>query len=702
MTRTTMLDPGRRLVVSLDGTTDLSRADIGDKAWNINRMRALGLPVPPAVVATTAYCRSYHAAGGRLPDPLWQGIVDQMRFLEAQTGRSFGSPLKPLLVAVRSGAARSMPGMLDTVLDVGINSAIEAALAAETQDPAFPADTHRRFSEAYRHIVLGMTDAEVPSDPWQQLRGAVEAVLASWNSPRAKTYRRHRGIPDGGGTAVIVQAMVFGNLDDRSGTGVLFTRNPMTGEGPSFGEWVARGQGEDVVSGRADPQPLVALRERLPEVHTQLMDMAVRLERDRGDIQDIEFTVESGRLWLLQSRTARRSPRAALRAAVAMVDEGILEPGTALDRVTAEHARALLGPVLDRARLAGAAPVATGHPVCEGVATGVVVLDPDEAERRAGAGEDVVLARSSTGPDDLPGFIAARAVLTEHGGATSHAAVVGRELSRVCVVGCGEGTVTSLAGRQVTVDGGSGEVWLGEMPLLSVEEEIDPDLARLIDWTGARAPLAVRCHAPAGSIDELAVLRLVGLKGRVAPEMAAHSLGVDRDRLDVVFLELVERGLCTHSGSGLRLTPDGHRRLSTLLAEERMNSDQAVARRLYREFCGFNGELKQIITAWQLRDHASPNDHTDTAYDQAVLDRLRDLHEIVKPLLDRLGDLAPRLRRYAPRFGEARARLAEGDHTFVASISKDSFHTLWFELHEDLLSITGGSRECEVAAGRAL
>ncbi len=697
-----MLDPGRRLVVSLDGTTDLSRADIGDKAWNINRMRALGLPVPPAVVATTAYCRSYHAAGGRLPDPLWRGIVDQMWFLEAETGRSFGSPLKPLLVAVRSGAARSMPGMLDTVLDVGINSAIEAALAAETQDPTFPADTHHRFSEAYRHIVLGMTDAEVPSDPWQQLRGAVEAVLASWNSPRAQAYRRHRGIPDGGGTAVIVQAMVFGNLDDRSGTGVLFTRNPMTGEGPSFGEWIARGQGEDVVSGRADPQPLVALRERLPEVHTQLMDMAVRLERDRGDIQDIEFTVESGRLWLLQSRTARRSPRAALRAAVAMVDEGILEPGTALERVTAEHARALLGPVLDRSCLAGAAPVATGHPVCEGVATGVVVLDPDEAERRAGAGEDVVLARSSTSPDDLPGFIAARAVLTEHGGATSHAAVVSRELSRVCVVGCGEGAVTSLAGRQVTVDGGSGEVWLGEMPLLSVEEEIDPDLVRLIDWARSRAPLAVRCHAPAVSIDELAVLRLVGLKGRVAPEMAAHSLGADRDRLDVVFLELVERGLCTHSGSGLRLTPDGHRRLSTLLAEERMNSNQAVAGRLYREFCGFNSELKQIITDWQLRDHATPTDHTDAAYDQAVLDRLRHLHEAVKPLLDRLGDLAPRLRRYAPRFGEARARLAEGDHTFIASISKDSFHTLWFELHEDLLSITGGSRECEVAAGRAL
>ncbi|MBP2328577.1 pyruvate,orthophosphate dikinase [Kibdelosporangium banguiense] len=697
-----MPDPGRRLVVPLDGTIDLSHADIGDKAWNINRMRALGLPVPPAVVATTAYCRSYHAAGGRLPDPLWQRIVDQMWVLEAETGRSFGSPSKPLLVAVRSGAARSMPGMLDTVLDVGINSAIESALAAETQDPAYPADTHRRFIEAYRHIVLGMTDAEVPSDPWQQLRGAVEAVLASWNSPRARAYRRHRGIPDDGGTAVIVQAMVFGNLDDRSGTGVLFTRNPMTGEGPSFGEWIVRGQGEDVVSGRADPQPLAALRELLPEVHAQLMDMAVRLERDCGDIQDIEFTVESGRLWLLQSRTARRSPRAALRAAVSMVDKGILEPGTALERVTAEHARALLGCVLDRSRLAGAVPVATGHPVCEGVATGVVVLDPGEAERRAGAGEDVVLARSSTSPDDLPGFIAARAVLTEHGGSTSHAAVVSRELGRVCVVGCGEGTVTSLAGQQVTVDGAGGVVWLGEMPLLSIEDEIDPDLARLIDWAQARVPLAVRRHAPAGSIDELTVLRLVGLKRRIAPEMAAHSLGADRDRLDAVCLELVEHGLCTHSGSGLRLTPDGRRRLSILLAEERMNSDQAVAGRLYREFCGFNGELKQIITDWQLRDNATPNDHADAAYDQAVLHRLRDLHERVKPLLDRLGDLAPRLRRYAPRFGEARARLAEGDHTFIANISKDSFHTLWFELHEDLLSITGDSRESEVAAGRAL
>ncbi|OLT23143.1 pyruvate, phosphate dikinase [Pseudonocardia sp. CNS-139] len=461
---------GPELVVVLDGGTELSREELGGKAWSINRMRALGLPVPPAIVATTVNCRTFREAGGRIPDDLWQAITARMSALEQGTGRRFGSPDRPLLVSVRSGAARSMPGMMDTVLDLGINAEIEAGLAAETGDPAYAADTRRRFVEAYRDVVLGTTGGDVPAAPWDQLRGAVEAVFASWDSPRARAYRRSRGVSDDGGTAVTIQAMVFGNLGDRSGTGVVFSRDPRTGENRPFGEWLPGGQGEDVVSGRLDPQPLESLREQLPAVYAELTAVASRIERDAGDIQDIEFTVEGGRLWLLQSRTAKRSPRAAVRAAVAMVDEGILDPGSALRRVTAEQARALLAPSLDRSRLTGVDPVATGHPVCEGVATGTVVVDPDEAERRAEAGEDVVLARATTSPDDMHGLVAARAVITEHGGSTSHAAVVSRELGRVCVVGCGSGTVTALAGNRVTVDGASGEIWPGAAALIRVSK----------------------------------------------------------------------------------------------------------------------------------------------------------------------------------------------------------------------------------------
>ncbi|GAA4088215.1 pyruvate, phosphate dikinase [Nocardioides kongjuensis] len=461
-------------VVRLDGSCDLDRAAIGGKAWSVNAMRALGLPVPPAVALTTGCCAAFYAADGTVPDDVWEQVRRGVAFLEEETGRSFGSTERPLLVSVRSGAPVSMPGMMDTVLNLGLTDATAAALVAESGDEAHVADTRERFVRQYQETVA---EGPVPDDAWAQLRAAVAAVFGSWQSARAQTYRRTQGIADDLGTAVTVQAMVFGNLDDHSGTGVLFSRDPSTGEPAPFGEWLARGQGEDVVSGRVTPQPLAMLAEQMPAVHADLMKATATLEESGRDVQDIEFTVEGGRLWLLQTRSAKRTAAAAVRIAVDLVDEGVLTPAEAVAQVSAEQLQA----VVEAASGAGVGtPVATGESACPGLAYGVAVADPDEAEERAEAGEDVILVRSATSPDDLHGMLAANGIVTEYGGATSHAAVVSREIARPCVVGCGAGTVESLVGREITVDGATGQVWEGRIESVAAEE--NPYLARLQAW----------------------------------------------------------------------------------------------------------------------------------------------------------------------------------------------------------------------------
>ncbi|WP_196780964.1 pyruvate, phosphate dikinase [Nocardioides sambongensis] len=439
---------------------------------------------PPAVALTTGHCRSFYEAGGQITDEVWAQVRQGVAFLEQETGRRFGSVERPLLVSVRSGAPISMPGMMDTVLNLGLSETTERALTAETGDADYVADTRDRFVHQYRETVLGAapedTTAVVPDDAWAQLRAAVAAVFGSWQSPRAQVYRRSRGIGDDLGTAVTIQAMVFGNLDADSGTGVLFSRNPNTGSSDPFGEWLPGGQGEDVVSGKVTPLPLEALASGLPAVHTELLDMARRLERLNGDVQDIEFTVEAGRLWLLQTRSAKRSPLAAVRIAVDMVDEGVLTPSVARSRVDLAQVRSVAE--------AGAGPgqgdpIAVGVSACPGLATGIAVTDPDEAEERAEAGEDVVLVRATTSPDDLHGMLAAVAIVTEYGGATSHAAVVSREIGRACIVGCGDGVLDRLAGREITVDGSTGQVWPGRVaPGVGA---LEPSLVRLTEWVEA-------------------------------------------------------------------------------------------------------------------------------------------------------------------------------------------------------------------------
>ena len=493
----------RWLVVPVDPPVEPSRDLVGGKAWSLWRMRSLGLRVPPAFVVTTEACAAYFADGGtRGAGGLPEGLADELeagiRLLERRLDRTFGGAERPLLVSVRSGAAVSMPGMMDTILDLGCNDAVEAALAAETGDPAFAAEVHRRFTGFYGRLVLGCTEeledlpdtaavraaitadgaGTVPADPWEQLRAAVAAVFASSRSRRATAYRRHYGIPDDLGTAVTVQAMVFGNVDDDSGTGVLFTRSPVDGRREPYGEYLPRGQGEDVVSGRVTPEPLQWLAERDPAVHAELLAAAERLDVEGRDAQDIEFTVQRGELFLLQSRPAKRTARAAVRIAVALVDEGTITPAEAVRRVTADQVRTLLRPGIEPAAAEAAELLARGAAASPGVGTGIAVGTPEEAQATPGS----VLVRRCTSPEDVHGMIAAVAVVTEQGGATSHAAVVSRALDTPCVVGCGEGTVDRLLGRTVTVDATTGRVYAGEVPTSAVDEAEDDDLRRLGEW----------------------------------------------------------------------------------------------------------------------------------------------------------------------------------------------------------------------------
>ncbi len=409
-------------VLALTEATEADRSVLGGKAWSIAHMMQLGVPVPPAFVLTTDECARFTAGGNVIPADVRDSLPEQMKRLEALTGSTFGHGTSPLLVSVRSGAPISMPGMMDTILNLGQTDEVRRAIAESTGDAAFADDLMSRFREQFAQIV----GAEPPSDPWDQLAMAIDAVFRSWNSRRAICYRKEKGIAGEGGTAVTVQAMVFGNRDSGSGTGVLFSRDPLGRSAEPYGEWLPGGQGEDVVSGRHDPLALTELASALPSVHNELISVAKMLDESAGCAQDIEFTVQSGQLWLLQTRAVK------------------MHQHTGLTHTGSES------------------EIASGRPACPGVARGVVVLDVDEAEERALGGEDIVLARQTTSPDDVHAMAVVNAILTEVGGATSHAAVVSRELQVPCVVGCGVGTVTTLAGSTVIVDATSGRVFADE------------------------------------------------------------------------------------------------------------------------------------------------------------------------------------------------------------------------------------------------
>jgi pyruvate, orthophosphate dikinase len=542
-----------------DGTRDM-RDVLGGKGANLAEMTNLGVPVPPGFTIATQCCIDY-LDGGTIPPSLRQDVAAALARVEATTNKGFGSETNPLLVSVRSGAPVSMPGMMETILNLGLNDRTVVGLARASGSARFAYDSYRRFLQMYGDVVLGVplhkfesllrakrimagveTDAqldetalrnlveeyktlvrtstghEFPMSPETQLWGAIEAVWRSWTLKKAVDYRRVNAIPDTLGTAVNIVAMVFGNLGSDSGTGVAFTRNPSTGERRFYGEFLVNAQGEDVVAGIRTPLPIEEMAAQLPGAYAELMATQDRLEHHYRDMQDLEFTVERGKLYLLQTRTGKRTAAAAIRIAVEMVGEGLIDQTEAVRRVPARQIDQLLHPVIDGG--VRTPPIVRGLPASPGAASGVAVFDPDVAERRASAGDDVVLIREETTPEDFHGIVAARAVVTARGGMTSHAAVVARGMGKCAVVGCKEmdvdvahrrftvGETTVAEGDWLTVDGASGAVYAGELPtvpsevvrvtngtLRRAEAPVYQAYAQLMDWADEVRVLRVRANA---------------------------------------------------------------------------------------------------------------------------------------------------------------------------------------------------------------
>ena len=531
---------------------------LGGKGANLAEMSSLGLPVPPGFTIITDACVHYYANGKSYPPELEAQVRDGLKAVERLTGKSFGDAANPLLVSVRSGARASMPGMMDTVLNLGLNDQTVEGLARLSGDRRFAFDSYRRFIQMYSNVVLNLdhhTFEEIlddhkdrlavdvdtalsaddweqvvadykaavlqtlgeafPQDPQQQLWGAIGAVFASWMNDRAKFYRRMHDIPESWGTAVNVQSMVFGNMGDTSATGVAFTRNPSTGEARLYGEFLINAQGEDVVAGLRTPQSLTragreemgetstSMEEAFPEVFARFKGVVETLEKHYRDMQDIEFTVEQGRLYMLQTRNGKRTARAALKVAVDLCNEGVISPEEAVQRVEPASLDQLLHPTIDP--LAQRDVAAAGLPASPGAATGKIVFDADEAERLGSAGEAVILVREETSPEDIHGMHAARGIVTARGGMTSHAAVVARGMGRPCVSGAGEIQIyerdqlfrargrTFRAGEVITIDGSKGEVLVGAVKM--VEPELSGDFGILMGWADKVRRLKVRANA---------------------------------------------------------------------------------------------------------------------------------------------------------------------------------------------------------------
>ena len=542
---------------SADGDASMKNL-LGGKGANLAEMSSLGLPVPPGFTITTEACNHYYRNGQSYPADLEAQVNAGLARVEGVVGKTFGDPGNPLLVSVRSGARASMPGMMDTVLNLGLNDETVEGLAALSGDRRFALDSYRRFITMYSNVVLGLShddfeeilddhkdrlgvtvDTDLtakdwekvvadykqvvedrlgrafPQDPHDQLWGAISAVFASWMNDRAKFYRRMHDIPESWGTAVNVQSMVFGNMGDTSATGVAFTRNPSTGEAKLYGEFLINAQGEDVVAGIRTPQSLTragreemgetapSMEEAMPEVFAQFVEVVGKLEAHYRDMQDIEFTVEQGRLWMLQTRNGKRTAKAALKVAVDLAAEGVISEEEAVSRVEPAALDQLLHPTLDPK--AAREVVAAGLPASPGAATGKVVFDADEAERLSQLGEAVILVREETSPEDIHGMHAARGIVTARGGMTSHAAVVARGMGRPCVSGAGEihidgkgGSFTARgrtfrAGEIITIDGSKGEVMAGAVPM--IEPELTGDFQTLMAWADKVRRLRVRANA---------------------------------------------------------------------------------------------------------------------------------------------------------------------------------------------------------------
>jgi pyruvate,orthophosphate dikinase len=529
---------------------------LGGKGANLAEMTSLGLPVPPGFTISTEVCTQFNANNETLPKEFDADIKASMARVEKLIGKGFGDDNNPLLVSVRSGARASMPGMMDTILNLGLNDKTVVGLAKKADNPRFAWDSYRRFLQMYSNVVMGMnssllevvledlkadkgyhqdTDLKVedlqhlvekfkrqilentgkvfPADPWEQLGGAIAAVFKSWNSPRAITYRELNSFPDSWGTAVNVQAMVFGNMGETSATGVAFTRNPSTGEKLFYGEYLINAQGEDVVAGIRTPQPITkaeaaekgvpSLEEEMPKAYDELVAVYQKLEKHYKDMQDIEFTVEDGKLWMLQTRNGKRTAKAALKIASDMINEGLIDEKEALLRIEPQSLDQLLHPTLDPN--AEKTELATGLPASPGGATGKIVFSSEDAVKGAAQGDKVILVRVETSPEDIEGMVNAQGILTSRGGMTSHAAVVARGMGKCCVAGCGDADVDEVKkelrvngyvlaeGDQITLDGSTGKVYLGEVK--TIAPSLDDDFETIMKLADKFRKLKVRTNA---------------------------------------------------------------------------------------------------------------------------------------------------------------------------------------------------------------
>ncbi len=522
---------------------------LGGKGAGIAEMTRAGMPVPPGFTITTEACRDYYAHGGKLPDGLWHQVTTALTTLEKRSRKRFGDARNPLLVSVRSGAKFSMPGMMDTVLNLGLNDVTTHGLIQWTGDERFALDARRRFIQMFGKTVMGIegarfesaltsakrragvkTDPELtahqlgtlvrrylaiykdatghdfPSDPLVQLREAVEAVFRSWNTERAITYRRIEHIPDDLGTAVNVQMMVFGNAGTNSGTGVAFTRNPITGRKELYGDYLANAQGEDVVAGVRDTEPIKALKRHLPGVYAQFERYARRLEKHYRDVQDMEFTVEKGKLYMLQTRAGKRTGEAAVHIAVDMVHERLITQRDAVARIEPRQLEQLLFPRISPS--SKAQPIARGVPASPGAATGQAVFDADTASEWGKNGKDVILVRVETNPNDVHGMVEAKGILTQTGGTASHAALVARGMGRPCIVGASKVAVDEHArsfsvdgttveeGQEITIDGTSGDVYVGRVPTIEARSlSKHPAANQILGWADEIRRLQVWANA---------------------------------------------------------------------------------------------------------------------------------------------------------------------------------------------------------------
>jgi pyruvate,orthophosphate dikinase len=736
-----------------DIDADRRPAIVGGKGAALARMTAMGLPVPPGFTLTTGACREVLANGWF--DQLDAELIAGVRELEDAIGRRLGDPSAPLLVSVRSGAPISMPGMMDTVLNAGITEAVADALGRAAGDERFGWDTYRRFVQSYVGVVLGAdremlraalehavgsdegaalggadlaravvafrddlvaAGYEIPADPENQIRSAAQAVFASWGSDRARVYREVEGISADLGTAATVQAMTFGNLGSRSGTGVAFSRDPSTGAPGLVGDFLVGAQGEDVVAGTHATQPISQLRAEWPEIADELDAAADMLERDLADLADIEFTVEDGTFWLLQVRRGKRSARAALRIAIDMADEADfpLDRAEAVARVVDLLDHPPTEPNPDAVPESADDVLATGLAASPGRAVGVVCTTIDEAVAAGAAGSDIVLFRRETSPADIAGMAAARALVTTLGGIVSHAAVVARGWGVPAVVGVagvqveGDGIrvdgIAIPSGTIVTVDGDTGRILRGAHA--ADRRELD-EVRVLRAW---RDEIDAHSHTevaskPGEAASPEACERVLALKGMGSAEAVADVLGCPTEDVEAVIAGLVAAADAQELPAGrVRLLPAAIARVDERFAADAVRIGPTIEP-LLDDFHTVNDRFKEVVTAWQMKERGGdmvPNEHDDPAYDEAVIARLRtEIHAAIEPIIAAVVDAEPRFERYVDRLAVALDAVEGGDAQMVAHPLRDSYHTVWFELHEELIRLSGRNRADEAAAGRA-